>query len=132
MNQSVIHTHGRRYCIIDMHNLFVGATAGDELLLLADREDCLPQIRAACLCFGLDLDPDRLLSSYSGGEQAIICCEILLAVLPRTAADILFVHVLETLSASNRKQLLARFAAVLPGAGLFTLTASGPASVSHA
>lgn len=132
MSGSIIDTYGHNYCVIDVHNLFVGTTLRDELLLLADREDCLAMVTGACSGYGMKLDPDRMLSSYSGGEQTIICGEMLLALLPKSRTDVLFVHVLETLSAANRRLLLERFAAALPQTALFTLTADGPQAVAHA
>lgn len=129
VNPSPLATYGRDYCVIDMHNLFVGTTLEDELLLLGADDGTLDRLRRECAELGVRLDPGRQLSSYSGGEQAIICCLTLIALLPRQPLRILLVHVLETLSPRNRELLLDRFAAALPSAGLFTLAAAEPRQV---
>ena len=126
MNASPLTLHGRDHCVIDMHNLFVGTTLEDELLLLGAGEGALTGIIGECALFGVRLEPGRLLSSYSGGEQAIICCLTLMALLPRRPLRVLLVHVLETLSPRNRELLLDRFATVLPEASLFTLVGNVP------
>jgi hypothetical protein len=128
---SPVAAHGHEFCVIDMANLFVGTTLEDELLLLG-ADGSLPEISRECAAFGVRLEAGRKLSSYSGGEQAIICCMTLMALLPRAPLSILLVHVLETLSARNRELLLARFSQTLPEAELFTMTESGPRAASHA
>lgn len=131
MNASTLAGHGRDYCVIDVHNLFVGTTLEDELLLLGAADETVEEVRRGCAEFGVRLEPGRRLSSYSGGEQAIICCLTLMALLPRQPLRVLFVHVLETLSPRNRALLLDRFAAVLPAAGLFSLLEGEPRPVDR-
>ena len=126
---SPLAEHGRDFCVIDMHNLFVGTTLEDELLLLGADDGTLETLRRECMPFGVRLEAGRALASYSGGEQAIVCCLTLMALLPREPLRILLVHVLETLSPRNRELLLDRFAAALPEAGLFTLAGSTPQPV---
>ena len=126
VNASTLAEHGRDHCVIDMHNLFVGTTLEDELLLLGAGEGALTGIIRECALFGVRLEPGRQLASYSGGEQAIICCLTLMALLPRRPLRVLLVHVLETLSPRNRELLLDRFATVLPEASLFTLVGNVP------
>lgn len=129
VNASTIATYGSRYCVIDVRNLFVGTTLEDELLLLGADGSALPDIRRQCDGFGVRLDAARKLSSYSGGEQAIICCLTLMTLLQARPVRILLVHVLETLSPRNRAALVRRFRTALPGAELFTLTGESPQPV---
>ena len=131
MTATPVAVHGHEFCVIDMGNLFVGTTLEDELLLLG-AEGSLPEISRECAAFGVRLETGRKLSSYSGGEQAIICCLTLMALLPREPLSILLVHVLETLSARNRSRLVARFQSALPEAALFTLSGDGPQAVPRA
>jgi hypothetical protein len=126
MSPSALALHGRDFCVIDTSNLFVGTTLEDELLLLGSGDEALGRVRSECAPFGLHPEPGRKLASYSGGEQAIICCLLLMTLLPATPQRILLVHVLETLSPRNREKLLRRFAETLPRAALFTLTFDGP------
>lgn len=131
MTACPVATHGHEFCVIDMGNLFVGTTLEDELLLLG-AEGSLSEIKRECSAFDVRLKSGRKLSSYSGGEQAIICCLTLMTLLPREPLSILLVHVLETLSARNRSRLVARFRSSLPEAALFTLSGDGPQAVPHA
>ncbi len=130
MSCAILARYGQDYCVIDTHNLFVGTTLEDEILLLGGRDELFGRIADECESFGLRLAPERKFSSYSGGEQIIICCLLLMHLLP-DGARILLVHALETLSPRNRELLLERFAASLPGAALFSLTESGPQALSH-
>ena len=129
MTPSPLARFGADHCVIDMHNLFVGTTLEDELLLLGADGSALPEIRRRCEGFGVRLDPARRLSSYSGGEQAIICCLTLMALLPAGPLRILLVHVLETLSPRNRAALVRLFRETMPQATLFTLTGAAPRPV---
>lgn len=126
MNCAVLAEYGHDYCVIDTHNLFIGTTLEDEILLLGADDALADVMIRECAGFGLRLEAGRKLSSYSGGEQAIICCLLLMNLLPEKSLRILLVHVLETLSPRNRKALLERFAALLPAARLFSLTPDGP------
>lgn len=126
MNDSPLALYGRDYCVIDMHNLFVGTTLEDELLILGADEGLASGIRRDGVRFGLHLEPGRRLASCSGGEQVIICCLLLAALLPKTPVRILLVHVLETLSPRNRELILDMFQTALPEAALFTMTQTGP------
>ena len=131
VTQSTLARFGADHCVIDMHNLFVGTTLEDELLLLGADGSALPKIRRQCDGFGVRLDPARRLASYSGGEQAIICCLTLMALLPEKPVRILLVHVLETLSPRNREALVSLFRTAVPRASLFTLTGETPRPVDE-
>ncbi len=126
MSHAALEKYGQDYCVIDTHNLFVGTTLEDEVLLLGGSTELFSVIGRECSRFGLQLTPGRKLSSYSGGEQSIICCLLLMSLLPKDSLAILLIHVLETLSPRNRKLLLDRFATDLPGASLFSLAEKGP------
>ncbi len=126
MSVATLAEYGRDYCVIDTHNLFVGTTLEDEILLLGAGDELFSAIARECSRFGLQLERGRKLSSFSGGEQSIICCLLLMNLLPKESISILLVHVLETLSPRNRNLLLDRFAALLPAASLSTLTKNGP------
>ena len=130
MSFATLAEYGRNYCVIDTHNLFVGTTLEDEILLLGAGDELFSVIAQECSCFGLQLEPGRKLSSYSGGEQSIICCLLLMNLLPKERLCILLVHVLETLSPRNRSLLLDRFAVLLPAASLSVLTKDGPEPVA--
>lgn len=121
-----VETFGETHCVIDQHNLFVSATLEDELLLLDAPEETLAQIQSICSRFGgFSPEPKRLFSSYSGGEQAILCCALLMLLIP-DGTPILLVHILETLSEGNRTLLRQVFSEFLPASPLLTLGPGGP------
>lgn len=126
MTGTALAEYGRDYCVIDARNLFVGTTLEDEILLLGGKDALFAALVRDCARFGLRLEAGRKLATYSGGEQVIICCLLLMALLPREPLRVLLVHVLETLSPRNRELLLDGFAAALPAARLFALTPDGP------
>ncbi len=129
MNHNQLADQGLDYCVIDTHNLFVCATLEDEILVLGGKPELLASLAAQCQNLGVSLEPRRKLASYSGGEQAIICALLLLALLPKQPVRVLFVHLLETLSPANRKKLVHAFSSSLPEAELFSLTPQGPKAV---
>lgn len=131
MNCQNLTRYGADYCIVDTHNLFVGTTLEDEILLLGGRDELMGDMARGCSKFGLELAPGRKLSSYSGGEQIIICCQLLMHMLPAAEVRILLVHALETLSERNRELLLESFAARLPHASLYVLAEDGPQPLTH-
>lgn len=126
MNASPLVTYGQTYCVIDTHNLFICTTLADELLVLGVSDDARQNLSDAAKTFQIELDPDRLLSSYSGGEQIIVCALLLGALLPTPCPPILFVHALETLSARKAGLLLDNMRRALPDARFFTLAPDGP------
>lgn len=126
MNPDSISTFGANFCVIDTHNLFVCATLEDEILVLGGAADIFPRIVDDARVFGLIPRPRRWLNSYSGGEQAILCCLLLMRLPPPTPRPILLVRILETLSARNRDILTRLFASRMPQAALFTLSSDGP------
>jgi hypothetical protein len=130
MTMDGLATFGNRVCLIDIHNLFVCTTLEDEILVLGGAASLFARIVDDARPFGLIPRPGRKLHSYSGGEQAILCCLLLMHLLPPTPRPILLVRVLETLSARNRKLLIRLFATSLPQTQIFTLTTDGPHALS--
>ena len=126
MSTQALARYGADYCIVDTHNLFVGTTLEDEILLLGGRDELMDDMAKGCQEFGLVLAPGRKLASYSGGEQIIICCLLLMHMLPESDVRILLVHAVETLSERNRERLLESFASRLPRASLFVLAEDKP------
>ncbi|NLW80759.1 MAG: hypothetical protein GXY42_03690 [Desulfovibrionales bacterium] len=129
MTHDTIAEFGAGYCVIDIHSLFVCATLEDEILVLGAGDALFADLKTDALSFGFVPDRGRRLDSYSGGEQAILCCLLLMRLLPRDPLQIMLVRVLETLSPKNRELLLLKFATMLPAATLFTLTPSGPRAI---
>jgi hypothetical protein len=124
--QSPVEIFGQTYCVIDQQNLFVSAVLEDELLLLDAPEGTLARIQSVCARFnGFCPEPKRLFTSYSGGEQAILCCVLLMLLVP-DGTPVLLVHVPATLSKGNRTLLRQVFAEFLPASPLHILGPGGP------
>lgn len=132
MTSALLRTYEEHYCVIDMHNLFVATTLRDEVLLLDGSSARLPDVLAAAETLGVRPAADRRLASYSGGEQALLCCAMLMTLLPTATPAILLVHVLGTLSQRNRDLVLSTFARTMPDTRLYTLDPTGPQPVNHA
>lgn len=120
-----VEAFGETHCVIDQSNLFVSATLEDELLLLDAPEGALARLQEICVRFGFQPEPKRPFSSYSGGEQAILCCTLLMLLVP-DGVPVLLAHVLETLSERNRALLRQTFDEFLPASPLLVLGAEGP------
>lgn len=131
MSQTPIASYGQEFLVIDMHNLFVSTTLADEILVLGGLNFIEEEIVTICAKFGINVSASRTLTSYSGGEQAIICCVMIMCLLSDQNLSILLVHILETLSEHNRQQLLAEFRITRPLVNLFTLGPGGPQHIAH-
>lgn len=117
---------GSVYCVLDIDNLFICTTLEDEILVLGGAPALWTRIAQDARLFDLVIQPGRNLYSYSGGEQAILGCVLLMHLLPQNSCPVLLVRVLETLSSTNRNVLAKLFAQRLPRAQIFTLTQDGP------
>ena len=107
---------GRSYLLLDVNCLFVAASLREEVWLYSRRND-LPVLSRVCDeagKFGIrGVDPDRELVSFSGGEQAILACLMVLGMIQvhdLKSRKLLLCGVLESLSRQNRNRLKRRFA----------------------
>lgn len=113
--EQLLDKYGDDYLLLDFNHLFVTSTLREEVWLLRGHDDpeLLKQVIQDAEAFGLiDVQPDRELTSYSGGEQAILAALMVIAILrdqsPSTCG-ILLNDILDSLSLENRKALLACF-----------------------
>lgn len=127
-----IKQYGHVYLVLDMHNLFVSTTMDDEILIFNGSDTLKKNLASTARDFKINWSGQRPLSSYSGGEQAILGCLLVMHLAPKKPLKILLVHILETLSEQNRKNLLTKFASILPTAKIFTLGSNGPQPINHA
>jgi hypothetical protein len=104
--------HSRQYLILDYNHLFVSSSLREEIWLLRRKNDAaiLTQVLAAAQAFGIrNASADRALNTYSGGEQAILACMLIVAfveVNQLSGLKLLLISVLESLSRSNRSSIL--------------------------
>ena len=126
MSTDSLTQFGTNYCVIDVDNLFICSTLEDEILILGNKPNLWIKIAQDAQSFGLSIQPGRNFHKYSGGEQVILCCLLLMYLLPSPSLPILLVRVLETLSSHNRVLLAKFFAKRLPHTQVFTLTLDGP------
>ena len=107
--------YDKDYLIVDFDHLFIAATLREEIWLLQSRNDheLIDEIiRAASAFTMLEVAPDRNLDLYSTGQQAILACLLVMAVIRannRHNLKLLLNHVLESISPANRRRLLLEF-----------------------
>ena len=122
-----LETLGRSYLVVDVNCLFVAASLREEIWLYCQQENAelLGQVQQAAGHFRIGpVDPDRDLVTYSGGEQAILACLLMLALIQAntvTNLRLLLCGVLESISRENRQRLgrLLQDASATHGLGVF-------------
>jgi hypothetical protein len=114
--KQTLRDYGQEYLILDFNHLFVAATLHEEVWLLRGQNDTaiLADILDEAAQFNLTaISADRDLESYSGGEQVILACLLVLAMVRSGAypdTKVLLINMLESLSEKNRSTMLEKFA----------------------
>lgn len=112
----LMQAYGAEWLVLDFNHLFISTSLREEVWLLRHRDDraITEQVIAEAADFGIEgINADREFHTYSGGEQAILACLLIMAVIKANDAHdvrILLYNVLESLSADNRARLVGRFA----------------------
>ena len=107
--------YSRQYLVLDYNHLFVSSSLREEIWLLRRKNDAaiLTRVLAAAQTFGIrNASADRVLNTYSGGEQAILACMLIVACIEvnhLSGLKLLLISVLESISRSNRINLLKIF-----------------------
>jgi hypothetical protein len=130
--------HGEEYLVLDFNHLFISSTLREEVWLLRQRDDpaIVAQVIAEAGEFGLrGVRAERELHAYSGGEQAILACLLILATVEAAGVQgckLLLYGLLESLSVENREKLLARLAQSQSSHGLsaFIMAENQPKEVA--
>ncbi len=113
--QHTLNRLGRSYLILDVNCLFVAASLREEMWLYLQREDAdlLAHVSRSAEAFNIrGVTPDRELVTYSGGEQAILACLLILSLvraLDVKEIQVLLCGVLESVSRENRRRLCRQF-----------------------
>jgi hypothetical protein len=113
----VLSEYGEDHVVMDINCLFVASTLREEIWLYRGREDngLLEAIRREASLFSIrEVDPDRGLFAFSGGEQALIAVLTVLMVIEKSNfrdVKLLLCGVLESLSTDNRHLLIQRLEA---------------------
>jgi len=113
--QHTLSRLGRSYLVVDVHCLFVAASLREEMWLYLQQEDA--GLLANMSRFGAEFNirgvtPDRELITYSGGEQAILACLLILSLIRAQdvkGVQLLLCGVLESVSHENRQRLCQHF-----------------------
>jgi hypothetical protein len=117
---------GAEYLVLDFNHLFISSTLREEVWLLRQQDDraVVDKVIAEAGEFDIrGVRADRELHAYSGGEQAILACLLILATVEAAGVQgckLLLYGLLESLSLENRDRLLARLAASHATQGLRT------------
>jgi ABC-type thiamine transport system ATPase subunit len=103
---------------LDADTLWVTTTLGNEILLFAQAPDAVTAALAQWgKRFGLDLDMDRAVNSYSGGEQVLWAAGLWAAICRKRPPFTMDLRRAQAaLSPENRARLRAVLAEVLPQA----------------
>lgn len=113
--QHTLNRLGRSYLVLDVNCLFVAASLREEMWLYLQREDAdlLADLSRNAEAFNIrGVTPDRELVTYSGGEQAILACLLILSLvraLNVKELQVLLCGVLESISRENRRRLCRQF-----------------------
>ena len=111
----LLKDYGDEYLLLDYNHLFVSDTIREEIWLFQRKNDIrlIAEIIDAAAEFGIpDADADRTFHTYSGGQQAILACLLVIAAI-RTAKQqgvkLLLHNVIDSISQENRSILYERF-----------------------
>ena len=113
--KNFLNNHSCQYLILDYNHLFVSSSLREEIWLLRRKNDAaiLSQVLAAAQPFGIrKVSADRALATYSGGEQAILACLLIMSFIEvnqLSGLQLLLINVLESISSNNRINLLKIF-----------------------
>ncbi|NLS77192.1 MAG: hypothetical protein GXY76_08035 [Chloroflexi bacterium] len=113
----LLAAYGGDYLVVDFNHLFISSTLREEAWLLRQGDDpaLIARVVEQAQSFGIhNAAADRELGTYSGGEQAILACLLLLAATEAKGlcgVRVLLYNVLDSLSGDNRRALVARFLA---------------------
>jgi len=128
----LLKSYGEEYLVIEYNHLFVSDTIREEIWLLQRKNDShlIENILQAAAAFSIhDVDADRPLNTFSGGQQAILACLLVMAairVAKLNGVKLLLNNILNSISEDNRRTLYQRFHEIRKthGVGFYT-TANG-------
>ena len=122
--KTLLDAYGGQYLILDYNHLFVSGSLREEVWLLrgADEPVVVAEILESARSFGIhDASAEKDFDSYSGGQQAILSCLLVMAVV-RTAGlrgvRLLLSNVMDSISGNNRRRLRMLFAEMAASHGL--------------
>lgn len=112
---NLLEQYGDQYLILEFNHLFVASTIREEVWLLQRKNDVtlIDGIIQEATSFNLlEVDADRDLETYSGGQKAILGCLLTLALI-RTretgGIKLLLNNILDSISEENRVILMQIF-----------------------
>ena len=126
--ESMLERYAQDFLVLEINHLFVSTTLREEIWLLQQNEDAdiLRQIISQARDFDLtEIDADRNLDTYSGGQQAIIACLLVMAAITDRrihGLQLLLVNVMESISRENRRRLTAAFGQLKTANGIRIFT----------
>ncbi|NCC24497.1 MAG: hypothetical protein EOM25_04735 [Deltaproteobacteria bacterium] len=106
----VLSCCGDDHVVIDYDRLFVSGCLRDEAWIFSEDEAdrTLSLALGEAQAMGLEVDPDRSLHRYSGGERALLACLLVMAAAEVNrirGLRLLLRNVVESLSAERRERL---------------------------
>jgi hypothetical protein len=107
----LLDRYGNAYLVLTIERLFISSTLREEawLLLGHDTPELLSRVLDEAAALGIaGADPDRALSTYSGGEQVMLAILLALAVIREaghSGVQLLLHNLLGSLSERNRQRM---------------------------
>ena len=111
----LLNDYGDEYLLLEYNHLFVSDTIREEIWLFRRKNDTrlIAEIIDAAAELGIpDAEADRTFHTYSGGQQAILACLIVIAAIRKAkqqGVKLLLHNVIDSISEQNRSILYKRF-----------------------
>jgi len=120
----LLDRYARDFMILDYNHLFVSGSLREEVWLLRQTDDqaLVAEILLSAREFGIhDAAAERNFTTYSGGQQAILSCLLVMAVVRATGVrdvKLLLNNVMDSVSGENRRRLQNLFDGMATSHGL--------------
>ena len=126
--KSLLDRYTADYLVLEFNHLFVSTTLREEIWLLQKKndDDFLRDVLSRARDFDLpEIDADRNVETYSGGQKAMLACLLVLIAVSRHGirnVRILLVNVLESISDAKRQQLITELQQLRSAVGIRVFT----------
>lgn len=111
----LLQKYGDKFLVLEFNHLFISSSIREEVWLLQRKNDLtlIDRITRDAAEFDLyEVDADRNLETYSGGQKAILGCLLTLALIRNrqtSGLKLLLNNILDSVSDENRVKLVQTF-----------------------
>ena len=116
----LLHKYSKEFLILEFNHLFISSSIREEVWLLQRKNDSalIDKIIKAAREFSIqEVNDERDLETYSGGQKAILACLLTLAMIDDRkihGLKLLLNNVLDSVSEENRSKLWHKFEEIRP------------------